>query len=140
MITPFDHHSWISPVVDNIIIHDSNVLKNSTNSPEILKSILSKEQRKSITKNKTIKKVKGHCLDLYGLNRLSKEHESNPIIGYLNINSLRNKINDLRKICKKAQIHVLCIDKTILDESFPDPQFQGYQYPAFRKDRNKNGD
>ena len=57
------------------------------------------------------------------------------------MNSLRYKINDLRKICRKTQIHVLCIDETKLDESFPDAQFhiEGYQYPAFRKDRNKNG-
>ena len=109
----------------------------------ILKNILSNEQHESITKNKTIKleKAKSHILDLDGLNKLSKEHQNNPIIGYLNINSLRNKINDLRKICRKTQIHVLCIDETKLDESFPDAQFHidGYQYPAFRKDRNKNG-
>ena len=53
---------------------------------------------------------------------------------------MRNKINDLRKICGKTQIHVLCIDETKLDESFPDAQFHidCYQYPAFRKDHNKN--
>ena len=87
------------------------------------------------------KRQKATFLDLDGLNKLSKEHQNNPIIGYLNINSLRNKINDLRKICRKTQIHVLCIDETKLDESFPDAQFhiEGYQYPAFRKDRNKNG-
>ena len=105
--------------------------------------ILSNEQNEGITKNETIKleKTKSHCLDLDGLNRLSKEYQNNPVIGYLNINSLRNKINDLIKICKKAQIHVLCIDETKLDKSLPDAQFhiEGYQYPAFRKDRNKNG-
>ena len=141
--TPYDHHSWISPAVDDTCIHDSNILKNPVNSLEILKNILSNEQHESITKNKTIKleKAKSHILDLDGLNKLSKEHQNNPIIGYLNINSLRNKINDLRKICRKTQIHVLCIDETKLDESFPDAQFHidGYQYPAFRKDRNKNG-
>ena len=38
-------------------------------------------------------------------------------------------------------MHVLCIDETKLDKSFPDAQFhiEGYQYLAFRKDRNKNG-
>ena len=52
-----------------------------------------------------------------GLNRLSKEHQNNPLIGYLNINSLPNKIP------------ALCIDETKFDESFPDAQFhiQGYQ-------------
>ena len=62
-------------------------------------------------------------MDLDGLNELSKEHQNNPIIGYLNKNSLRNKINDLRKICRKTQIHILCIDETKLDESFPDVRF-----------------
>ena len=54
---------------------------------------------------------------------------------------MRNKINDLRIICRKIQIHVLYIDETKLDESFPDAQshIEGYQYPAFKKDRNKNG-
>ena len=73
--------------------------------------------------------------------KLEKAKSYNPIIGHLNINSLHNKINDLRKICRKTQIHVLCIDETKLDESLPDAQFhiEGYQYPAFRKDRKKNG-
>ena len=79
-------------------------------------------------------------MDLDGLNRFSKEQQKNPIIGYLNIKNLRSKINDLRKTCRKTQIHLLCIDETKLDESFPDAQFhiEVYQYPAFRKDQNKN--
>ena len=38
-------------------------------------------------------------------------------------------------------MHVLCFDETKLNESFPVAQFhiEGYQYPAFRKDRSKNG-
>ena len=35
----------------------------------------------------------------YGL--ASKEHQNNPFIGYVNINSLCNKINDLGKIVEK---------------------------------------
>ena len=80
-------------------------------------------------------------MDLDGLDRLIKEHQNNLTIGYLNINCLRNKINDLRRICRKTQIHVLCTDETKLDKSFPDAQFHidGYQYSAFRKDCNKIG-
>ena len=80
-------------------------------------------------------------LKYFANDRLSKEYQNNPIIGYLNVNSLRNKINDLRKIYRKTQIHVLCIDETKLDESFPDAQFhtKGYRYLAFRKNCNKNG-
>ena len=56
--TPYDHDSWISPVVDDIFTHDFNaeflflysILKNSVNSPEILINILSNEQHESITK------------------------------------------------------------------------------------------
>ena len=133
----------MSPVVDDTFIHDFNILKNSVNCPEILKNILSNEQHESITKNKSIKleKAKSHILDLGGLNRLIKEHQNNLIIGYLNINSLRNKINDLRKICIKTQIRVLCVGETKLDQSFPDAQFhiEGYQYSTFRKDHKKNG-
>ena len=64
------HHFQIYPVVDYISIHD--ILKNSVNSLEISKNILSNEQHESITKNKTIKleKAKSHLLDLDGLNRL----------------------------------------------------------------------
>ena len=80
-------------------------------------------------------------MDLDGLNKLRKKHQNNTIISYLNINRFRNKINDLRKICRKTQIHVLCIDETRLDELFPDAQLhiKCYQYPAFRKDCHKNG-
>ena len=35
--TPYDHHSRISLVIDDIFIHDSNILKNPVNSSEILK-------------------------------------------------------------------------------------------------------
>ena len=48
--TPYDHQSRISLVVDDILIHDSNILKNSVNSPEILKNILLNEQHESIKK------------------------------------------------------------------------------------------
>ena len=45
---------------------------------------------------------------------------------------MRNKISDLRKNCRKTEIHALYIDETKLD-------VQGYRYLAFRKDCNKNG-
>ena len=51
--------------------------------------------------------MKSHALNLDGLNRLSKERQNNPVIAYLDINSLRNKVNDLRQICGKTQMHLL---------------------------------
>ena len=73
--------------------------------------------------------------------KLRKDYENNPIIGYLDINHLSSKIDYLREICSKSPIDILCIDETKLDSSYPDAQFEipGYQYPPYRKDRNKNG-
>ena len=38
----------------------------------------------------------------------------NPIVGYLNINSLRNKIDAVSEVFKKVQIDILCIDESKL--------------------------
>ena len=72
---------------------------------------------------------------------LKGKNPLNPLIGYLNINSLRNKILHLREICQKCPIEILCIDETKLDSSFPDQQFkiEGYQFPPYRRDRNAHG-
>ena len=66
---------------------------------------------------------------------------NNPSIGYLNINSLFEKIIYLREICLKTSIDILCVDETKLDSSYPNAQFHidGCQFPPFRKDRNKYG-
>ena len=70
-----------------------------------------------------------------------KTYEKNPIIWYLNINSLRTKILSLKEILHKAPIDILCIEETKLDETFPDAQFmiENYQFPPFRRDRNNKG-
>ena len=70
-----------------------------------------------------------------------RAYPNNPLIAYLNINSLREKIIGLREILKKAKIDVLCIDETKLDFSFPNHQFKidGYQFPPLRRDRNSKG-
>ena len=45
-------------------------------------------------------------LDIDGLIHLWVNNPFNPIVGYLNINSLRSKIDDLREVCKKVQIDI----------------------------------
>ena len=54
---------------------------------------------------------------------------------------LGSKIDDLWDICSRSTTDVLRIDETKLDSSYPDPQLKtsGYQYPPYRKDRNKYG-
>ena len=68
------------------------------------------------------------------------KHSKNPMIGYLNINSLRNKLTDLKVILKYLSFDYFISSETKLDESFPNAQFtlDGYEIRA-RRDRNKFG-
>ena len=79
--------------------------------------------------------------DLQGLINLRTAYQNNPLIAYLNINSLREKIISLKEVLMKVNLDVLCIGKTKLDSSFPDHQFkiEGYQFPPLRTDRNSKG-
>ena len=80
-------------------------------------------------------------LDIDGIIEVRKSYSRNPIIGYLNINTLQNKIVGLREMILKAPLDVFCIDETKLDDSFPNAQFliEDYQFPPFRRDRNSKG-
>ena len=81
--------------------------------------------------------------DLGYLKELCKECAKNPIIGYLNINSLRNKIVDLRQVLYEGELDILAVSETKLSDEFPNLQFniEGYYDPAqLRKDRTIHGD
>ena len=78
-----------------------------------------------------------------GLQQLQEDklkHRKTPLIGYLNINSLRNKITDLMVIMKTLSLNYLILSETKIDESFPTSQFniEGYGIRA-RRDRDKFG-
>ena len=64
---------------------------------------------------------------------------SNPLIGYFNINSLRNKIVDVREIITQFSPDYFVFAETKLNESFPTRQFniEGYEI-RIRKDRDKH--
>ena len=71
-------------------------------------------------------------------NRL--KYPTNPPIGCLNINSLRNKIIDVREIIGKLSLDYFVISETKLDESFPSAQFDINNYEIKnRRDRDENG-
>ena len=74
-----------------------------------------KKQPESVI-NQTSNKAKttNHNLDIERLIILRKLYTNNPIIGYLNINSLRNKITQLRKVFWKATINLFRINDTKL--------------------------
>ena len=78
--------------------------------------------------------------DLQVLHHERLKHSKNPMIGYLNINSLRNKLTDLKVILKYLSFDYFISSETKLDESFPKAQFtlDGYEIRA-RRDRKKLG-
>ena len=49
---------------------------------------------------------------------IRKKYFKSPFMGYLNINSLRNKIIDLREIAKYLELDYFVISETKIDESF----------------------
>ena len=61
--------------------------------------------------------------DLKKLKVLRVENDYYPIVANLNINSLGEKINHLREICKESPIDILCVDQTKIDSSYPDALF-----------------
>ena len=73
--------------------------------------------------------------DIGGLINLRKAYQNNPLIGNININSLREKIISLREVLK-APIDI-CVDETKVDASFPDHRFKvsRYQFPPLRNDQ-----
>ena len=119
-------------IEDNNILHNFNGVNSNLN--------IFMESEKLETQSKHINR-KDSNFDPHDLAKLRKDYENNPIIGYLNINHLSSKIDYLREICSKSPIDILCIDDTRLDSPYPDAQFEipGYQYPPYRKGRNKNG-
>ena len=62
----------------------------------------------------------------------------NPLIGYLNINSIRNKISDIREVFGKLQLDYFVLSEAKTDENFPAAQFNIHDYKIRnRRDRDK---
>ncbi|XP_048580414.1 uncharacterized protein LOC125561124 [Nematostella vectensis] len=73
------------------------------------------------------------------LERLRNQHKKELLIAHLNINSIQNKFEELCKIIKDLQIHVMFISETKIDSSYPDSQFSMAGYSLYRNDRKKGG-
>ena len=92
----------------------------------------------SICENKVISEnieasAVGNCVNLL---KLRSKCPKNVIVSYVNINSIRSKLQNLEWFIKKS-VDVLAIAETKLDDSFPDSQFllEGYKKP-YRLDVN----
>ena len=78
--------------------------------------------------------------DLQILRKLRLKYPRNPLIGYININSLRNKIIDVREMIGRLQLDYFVISETKLDSSFPSTQFHIGDYErSNRRDIGKSG-
>ena len=67
------------------------------------------------------------------------KYPRNPLIGYLTINSLRNKIIDIRELIGRLQLDYFVISETMLDPSFPSAQFHIGDYEIRdRRDGSKS--
>ena len=142
MVTPATPDSPLS-IRDNIagIINPANYHPNAPRFiPEIMKNhnIGTNGNEQEENENTLHENREGSLNDL---KILRNKYPKNPIIAYLNINSLRgNKLNEVREICKNALTDIFCIDETKLTTDFPTAQFHidGYQSPPFRRDRAKS--
>ena len=75
--------------------------------------------------------------DLTSIKLQRKENYKNPIIGHLNINSIRNKFEMIAEIIKDFDIFLRSESK--LDSTFPNAQFKITGLNIFRYDRNRFG-
>ena len=103
---------------------------------------LSKDDRYNNPSGKTSQKEKHIEKDQsFGeiLNDVREKNINRPIIGQLNINSIRNKFHFLESEASK-HLDILLISETKIDESFPSAQFllDGFSRP-YRLDRCANG-
>ena len=73
------------------------------------------------------------------LKTIRLKNRNGPLVAYLNINSIRNKIDFLRPMISETT-DILVIAETKIDNTFPTSQFmiEGFMKP-FRYDRNQNG-
>ena len=78
--------------------------------------------------------------ELHLLQKDRRQYLNNHLIGYLNKNSVCNKITDPQIFIQNIPLDYLFLSETKLDESFPKAQFNldGYEITA-RVDRYKNG-
>ena len=87
-----------------------------------------------------LRRTSSLATDLQVLHHERLKHNKNPMIGYLNMNSLQNKLTYLKVVLKYLSLDYFIVSETKLDEIFPKAQFilGGYEIRA-RRDRNKFG-
>ena len=65
-------------------------------------------------------------------------HQNNFVFIHISINSFRHKFAHLQEILSKHRVDYLAINKSKLDDSFPDAQFNVQGYNIFRQDNTSS--
>ena len=75
--------------------------------------------------DKTIDEIRKNEMgaDLHKLKLIRNADLKNPIIGYLNLNSLRNKIHEVKEVFRDLSLEYLVLAETKINEEFPNSQF-----------------
>ena len=73
------------------------------------------------------------------LRQLRNISKHRPIIGYLNVNSIRYKFHELREIFDDKLVDIFTIAETKIDSSFNSNLFSADGYKLDRRDRNAHG-
>ena len=93
-----------------------------------------------LTEKASAKSECKECTDLQIMYENRLKQPRNPLLGYLNINFLRNKIVDAREVFGKLQLDYFALSETKLGDSFLSAQFYIEKYEIRnRRDREKNG-
>ena len=126
-----DQNSRISP---SYFLHNNTIFQPNVNSINSFNANFKNSE----------KALLNHNLDTEELINLRKFYNNNPIIGYLNINSLINKTTQLREACMNAQLTCYVYMKLNLMLLSQMPKFTLKvisipPLPRFRRDLDKNG-
>ena len=76
-----------------------------------------------MTENTSAKLKRKECTDLQIMYENRLKHPRNPLLGYVNINSVKNKIVDVREVFEKLQLDDFVLSEIKLDDSLPSAQF-----------------
>ena len=79
------------------------------------------------------------CDPLEDASLLRQQHHSRDLLLHFNINSLQNKIEELRVINHEMKASIIILTETKIDSSYPNSQFRLGNYRLFRQDRKEGG-
>ena len=85
-------------------------------------------------------KLRKMSADLHKLKLISKDHLNNPIIDFLNLNSLRKKLDEVREVFGGLLLDSFVLAETKINDEFPHSQFLLENYEICNRwDKTKNG-